>query len=270
MKPFISFVHIGKTGGLTFHQILNDNLKFFSIKYEHKTKDGFTSEHLNELLKIKKVEGIGGHTIRPYLDYEKVLQQPVYYVTFIREPISRFISYVNYRIYLGWSKDLTEVLEDERLHNQQIFELAGVKNFDQAQTRLEKVNFMAVTDQYNASLILLKSDLQKNHDSKLNINYQKENVAKDRNTNFYSKSKLSKKTIDKILAYNAEDVKLYEYAKNRFEKRAESYEGNLTDELEQFVEANKSYNRPRLKFIKHKARNFSFRYLIQPYILSKS
>lgn len=88
MQPFICFLHIGKSGGTTFLQILHDNLpRFFSINHNKKTRGKFNDEHLRKFLRSTAARGVGGHPVKPYFGYESVVKRPVFYITFLREPI---------------------------------------------------------------------------------------------------------------------------------------------------------------------------------------
>lgn len=77
----------------------------------------FSQKELDLLLKLSPfTTGIGGHTTRTYLDYQKVVKNPVFYFTFLRNPVDRYMSHLNYQIHsmnIQW--DIEEFVEEKDL-----------------------------------------------------------------------------------------------------------------------------------------------------------
>jgi len=267
MQPFICFVHISKNGGTTFHQILHDNLpRFFSINYHKKTNSEFDKEHLKKILRSTGARGVGGHTVKPYLDYESVVKRPIFYITFLREPVRRYLSLVNFRKYLGWSPDIEHTFTFERYQDYQTRHLTGKRELTGAIDMLHRLDFVGIVGQYDTSLLLLRQQLRPFFDLKLN--YEKQNVAKDRNTDFYKIDTLSEAHLNRIKTENAVDIQLYQKGLERFEQMKANYEGDLQADLAAFREANKNYRRKKTKSYFQKSRNGLVKKIIQPIIVN--
>jgi len=267
MKPFICFIHIGKNGGTTFHQILHDNLsRFFTINYDRKTNGEFNKDYLRKFLRGTSAQGVGGHTIKPYLDYESVVKRPVFYITFLREPVKRYVSLVNHRMYRGWSPDIEHTFTYERYQNQQTRHLTGKRELNGAIEMIQRLDFVGILEQYDLSLLLLQQQLRPFFDFK--INYKKENVAKDRSTNFYNINTLSEVHLNRIKTENVLDIQLYQTGLERFEQMKANYQGDLQADLAAFQEANKQYHRKKTNYYFNKAKNGLVKKIIQPIIVN--
>lgn len=226
MQPFICLIHIEKNGGTTFNQILHDNLsRFFSIEYHRKTNGEFGKEYLRKFLRSTSARGVGGHTVKPYLGYESVVKRPVFYIAFLREPVKRYVSLVNHRMYQKWSPDIEHTFTFERYQDYQTRHLTGKRELKEAIETIQRINFVGILEQYDLSLLLLRQQLKPYFD--LKINYEKANVAKDRNTNFYSKDTLSETHLNRIKTENALDIQLYQKGLEQFEEMKANYEGDL-------------------------------------------
>lgn len=267
MQPFICFIHIGKNGGTTFHQILHDNLpRFFTIQYHKKTDGEFNQDYLRKFLRSTSAQGVGGHTIKPYLGYESVVKRPIFYITFLREPVKRYVSVVNHRMYQGWSPDIEHTFTYEQYQNRQTWHLTGKRELQGAVDMIHRLDFVGILEEYDLSLLLLKQQLKPFFD--LKINYEKENVAKDRNTNFYNINTLEEAHLNRIKTENDLDIQLYQAGLERFEKMKANYEGDLQGDLEAFQEEKKHYHRKKTNYYFHKAKNGLVKKIIQPIIVS--
>jgi len=231
MQPFICFVHIGKNGGTTFNQILHDNFpRFFTLNYHRKTDGNFDKNYLKRFLRsVGGAQGVGGHTIKPYLDYESVVRRPIFYITFLREPVKRYVSVVNHRMHQGWSPDIEHTFKYERYQDQQTRHLIGKRELTGAVEMIQRLDFVGILEQYDLSLLLLRQQLKPYFD--FSINYKKENVAKDRSTNFYNINTLSEVHLNRIKTENALDIQLYQTGLERFEQMKANYQGDLQADL---------------------------------------
>jgi len=267
MLPLICFIHITKSGGVTFHQILHDNLpRFFYINYNKKTDGNFDKHHLRKFLRSTAAQGVGGHTVKPYLDYESIVKRPIFYITFLREPVKRYVSLANYRMYRGWSPDIEHTFEFPRFWNEQIKHLTGQQDIDIAKKILQRIHFVGILEEFDMSLLLLRQQLKPYFDFK--INYEKANVAKDRNTDFYHVDTLEKRYLDRIKKENAVDTEFYKMGVAQFEQMQANYEGDLQADLAAFREENKHYHRKKTNYYIQKAKNGLVKKIIQPIIVS--
>src|SRR5215471_17511562 len=86
----IVFQHIPKTGGTTFRFILENNFGISNCHSNQARKDVFTQADLNRARKIFPwMRSIGGHNL---LDPVSLSMPDPFYITFLREPITRVIS----------------------------------------------------------------------------------------------------------------------------------------------------------------------------------
>lgn len=267
MKPFICFVHIGKCGGTTFNSILSDNLPgFYTIPSHRKARVAFNKDHLRQFLRSTDAQGVGGHTVKPYLDYESVVRRQIFYVTFLRDPVKRYISLANHRIYRGWSKGIEDTFAAEKYRDYQIRHLTGNHDLNGAIEMIQRLDFVGIVEQYDLSLLLLKQKLEPYFD--LEINYERENVAKDRRTNFYNLDTLSEVELNRVKTENALDVQLYQKAWEQFEQMKADYKGDLDADLEAFRDENHRYNRRKSRYYFYKAKNALVKRVLQPLIVS--
>jgi len=267
MQPFICFIHIAKNGGMTFNQILHDNLSsFFSIAYHKKTEGKFNKDYLRKFIRSTAAKGVGGHTIKPFLDYESVVGHPIFYITFLREPVKRYLSLVNHRMYQGWSPDIEHTFGLEQYQDYQVRHLTDERQLGKAVNTIQRLDFVGILEQYDLSLLLLKQQLKPYFE--LNINYQKINVAKDRNTSFYNIKTLSEAHLNRIKTENALDTQLYQKGLEQFEQMKADYKGDLEVDLAAFQEKNKHYRRKKSNYYFQKAKNGLVRKIIQPIIVS--
>lgn len=265
MQPFICFVHVGKNGGSTFHHILNDSLpKYLSLNFHPKVRI-VENEQFERLEKIRSWSGVGGHTVRHYLNYEEIVGREVFYITFLRDPVKRFVSYVNHRIWRGWSATIEDVLKEDRFNDLQskyFFKDQAVES-TAIDSVLQQLNFVGIVERYDESLVLLKKALPGTlHD----IRYQRANVAMERKTNFYEVSKLSDDVLMAIKGKNIVDQKLYDLATNNFNRIVSEYPGDFAADLDAFKKENETYKRPKSKAFKNKFKNAMGNKIFLPYL----
>jgi len=267
MQPFICFIHIGKNGGTTFNQILHDSLSgFFSIPYHEKTEGKFNKDHLRKFLRMTTAKGVGGHTIKPSLDYESIVKRPVFYITFLREPVKRYVSAINHRMYHGRLPNIELTFRFPRYQDFQTRHLTGERQLEKAVDTIQRLDFVGILEQYDLSLLLLRQQLKPYFD--LNINYQKVNVAKDHNAEFYNVETLSEDQLNQIKNRSAIDIQLYQKGLEQFEQMKADYKGDLQADLAAFQESNKHYRRKKTNYYIQKAKNGLVRKIIQPIIVS--
>src|SRR4051812_4528507 len=105
--PFLVFIHIEKCGGITLHNLLHANFKGY-ISPHPGFQEHLSKEELKWLKRLYpgKVTGIGGHRAGAFQHYEDVIKQPLFYFTFLRDPIKRYLSHLNWQKMI-MSKDWT-------------------------------------------------------------------------------------------------------------------------------------------------------------------
>lgn len=209
-KTFPVFVHIERAGGTTLHYILQGCIPgylglhpwyYWTNEYEN----GFRVQELKVLLKIAPwVRGIGGHTVKPYYEYENIIGKSVAYVTFIRDPVARYISHYNYQkkcMNINWT--MQSFIAEKRFSNFQTVRIAGKPCLDTAIKILEKkFTFVGLIEDYVKSVQKMCSTLSIPCPTKESV--LKKNSVK-------SHYEHNEKTLRKIKKENSLDIRLYNY-----------------------------------------------------------
>jgi len=199
------FTHIEKCAGTS----LNDVLSLTFLRYFHVTVNNYGGNELrndldlNQFNKIKKYKpsGIGGHSVRPYLEY---FNTDVKKITFLRNPIDRYLSHLNHIIETGWAKSIDDFLSKEQFKDFMTKKIAGENEYDKAFDILSNFNFVGDANQYAKSLNYLQDVLQ----VRLIGNDVNKN-QRSSNTNYIKYSDLSNEQKNKVEENNKNDIKLY-------------------------------------------------------------
>ncbi len=237
------FVHIEKAAGTTLHTIFLNNYWSYvhvtpRVYWTNKEKNALLAEEVLRLGKILKFsQGFGGHTVRNYLGYESVLGRKVKYITFLRDPVKRYISHYNYQkniMGIDWSLD--DFLAEEKFSNFMTKRITGSYDLERAKKQLTtSFSFVGLTEYFDQSLLIMKYRL---FDECFGLSYQKRNVARP-----YQPESLSEKHIQHVKQNNQLDLELYEHAKDIFENRyRKEYPGNLCKDLEELEKKKRKHS----------------------------
>lgn len=229
------FVHIEKAAGTTFHTILLNNFASYTVVtpwsyWSNDDKNIFLEEEVLALRKIMKFsKGFGGHSVRSYLRYENILEQPIQYITFLREPISRYLSHYNYQKNV-MKIDITfeDYLNESRFSNFMTKRIGGCYDIRQAKKNLIKqFSFVGLVEHFDESLLLLNDIV---FGGSLDVLYEKKNVAKN------DDKIISIDTYtEQIKSNNCLDIDLYEFAKTSlYPQFVKQYTGHLQEDLVAF------------------------------------
>lgn len=258
-KDILIFFHLPKAGGTTLNSIIYKNINPNNIwkycEYEHEQE----LEGISNALAEKRIRCITGH-----MAFGLHELTPNYkYITLLREPVGRVLSYYNHfkrvpmackNMFVGIERDfdkdaaqnwtLEELLDSRiscQIHNGYVRFFAGEnglpislhekerlteKDLKKAKENLEKYfSVVAITEEYNKSLLLLKK-----YAGIKDIFYVKKNQAPKK-----MKAKpLAETTIDCINKNNALDIEFYAFAKELMLKKFA--DSNLDQELVEFEE----------------------------------
>lgn len=239
----VIFIHIPKAAGTTFYQVLNHQYKTQHIFYfKEGTSKQATIDLFRQLPTEKKayLRCIRGHI--PF-GLHQWLPQPATYLTILRNPVERVVSYYYFVrntprhlfhkevIEKNFSlEDFIRKMMDINETNLQTRWVAGCVDFDSvispygdlpanaldlAKKNLESFfSVCGLTERFDESLLLM----QKIHSWK-NIFYKRKNIGTQRKVG----EKVSASTLRLIEKNEEQDLELYEFAGNRLAEMLDSY-----------------------------------------------
>ncbi|WP_051234508.1 sulfotransferase family 2 domain-containing protein [Marinimicrobium agarilyticum] len=248
------FLHIPKTGGSTFHTMLNKRYpaksihNVFASKLE--SRDVLALKNMNNSKK-SKIKLLKGHM--PFGLHE-LLNSPFSYITFLRDPVERVISQYYYikknshnpnhkKVHQGGMtlRDFVESGVVIGMNSGQCRFLTGAVDrvpymkeddvlFYQAKENIDKhFSWVGVTERFDESVLLLSKLM---HWSKRPY-YFKQNISKLRGSN----ENISQEDLNVIRAYNKADINLYKYANERLDSQIKLFP-KFYDDLNALTEVN--------------------------------
>ena len=271
--PFISFVHIAKAGGMTMHALLHSCFRGYVCLQPHlRFGATFTKDDLRllRLLLPWRVDGIGGHRVRAYADYGSVVEGSVFNLTFIRDPIRRYLSHLNWQItqmHIDWS--IESFTDDDTKNNIYAQWICGeANNWPKARQALDELfDFIGLLECFDESLVLLRQRLGM---PTMDIRYERTNTTRAKDTR-YCFEDLSTAMKEKVYANNAIDMKIFEYVRDVLMPRYRAeYGPALVADTEAFRVANQSYRFPTHVWLKWRVTNALMHLIVQPMILARS
>lgn len=88
------FTHVEKCGGTSLHRLFSLSFIWYyhapNIYGGNQIRNDLTITEFKKLRRYNFI-GIGGHSVRPYYNYEQNTKKIVKYITFLRNPIDRSI-----------------------------------------------------------------------------------------------------------------------------------------------------------------------------------
>lgn len=249
----ICFIHIERAGGTTLHYIFRNNfLSYITLTpwhyWSNEEQNVFSTKEAKWLLKLLPfLKGFGGHTTRAYLGYEKLYNPKIDYITFLREPISRYLSHYNYqKKVMGIDWKFEEFLNEKRFDNFMTKRIAGVPDVKTAIKYLnDKFSFVGLNEKFDESILIMKTELKMPNFKPF---YERKNVSINLH---YSESDLfqEKHMKEKIIKRNELDIKLYEHVRAElFPIYIERGGAKLQNELNYFKKANSDFKFSRIRW----------------------
>lgn len=246
------FVHLPKTAGTTFHNILQ---KQFKDKVHYCAyNNGF--KQLNGLRRMSQADVDKIDIVRGHINYgiHKYFSRPCEYITFFREPVSRIVSHYLYvqsnifhplhRLYEREEFSIRDFLNKTTDNdNGQVRALCGLSNtlsmfegprlpfgevdsthLEQAKKTLATFAAFGIQERFDESLLLMKERLG------LDIPLYKSTNVNEINT----KGLISQDDIKYIREFNRFDIELYSYACKLFDNQINSRPVQIDFELKYF------------------------------------
>ena len=276
----IAFCHPIKNAGTTLGYILRSNFgKNYAEVYSSKEIDRkdntgqniFTPADLAAFLKVNpKLKCISGHGVRPFCGLETVM--PVQYVTFMRNPVDRYLSGMNQPHKYSTSADSAMSVEERlekkpRLNNYQVKFLANEENLEKALDIVNnKVQFVGLVEEFDKSLLIMRQRV--GFPKPLVIQYRLRNSG----GRYPKKKDFSKHVIDMVIEKNSLDMALYAHVKEiLFNSYVETYQGDIEKDLEDFRKTLPSFSFSTSKMFSYRvAKYFIYRRNIEPALKKKS
>jgi hypothetical protein len=240
----LCFIHIERTGGTTLDYILRNNYRSFLILppqfWTNDPTAEFTPAELRTLLRwLPFTRGFGGHTTRAYLRYDEAAHQPIEYVTFLRDPVTRCLSQFQHQAErLG---SLQTFLADPRAKDFMTTRVAGAPDLARAREMLEtQFAFVGLTERFDESLLLMRRMLGLDD---LDIRYERRNVGRDSSRSASSEGLGDDvEALQLIKASNQLDMELYDFARQTlYRGYVDRYGPALMGDLERFREENDGF-----------------------------
>lgn len=257
-KQVLIFLHIPKTAGSTFHNVLGkryssrETCNVFGSRYSEPEIERFINGSRESKEHIRLLKGhmpFGLHNSMPdpgACRYISVLRNPIdrvisqyYYIKKnsynpLHDAVERggmsIKEFVSSGISVGMNNGHCRFLNGDL--DQFPFNEGGEDLYERAVKNIENhFIWLGLTERFDESILLLSKQLN----WKFWPNYLRENVSKVRKPI----SDIDASDIDEIRKYNEFDVKLYEYAERRLDSAISEYE-NFSDELAQFRAKNNS------------------------------
>jgi len=252
MNKFPVYIHMEKCGGMSLHHALRYALPGYEVLqpwwyWSNEQGNYFSANELRLFLRLHPVlKGVGGHTTRSYANYEEVVGSPVFYFTFLREPVARYLSHLNHQVNkMGVAWTVEEFINETKFNNLMTRRIAGCDDIDLAKRRLkDDFGMVGLFESYDRSLVILSDMIFGVPDA---LHYEHMNDSESEAKVRFSD--LSPESQAMIVENNALDIALYEWAKtDLFPTYTDGYVGDLETDLAKFKKDNSEFRYSRLKW----------------------
>jgi hypothetical protein len=200
------FLHIPKTAGTSFRFVLENNFGVHHCHTGHTRSAVFSPADLRLALRVfPGLQSLAGHNLVEPLSLP--LAGP-FYMTFLREPVSRVISHYQDTVIRGGSERSFEesLRENARLQNLMVKSIAGGPDLDKAKRHLERFHFVGLTERFDLSLRMLGRLSPR----RLDLNYRRYVIPKD--DRLKKALQGESRMLDLAREHNRLDEELYSFA----------------------------------------------------------
>jgi hypothetical protein len=241
----ICFVHIERTGGTTLHRVFVNNFPgYVRLKswrfWSNAERNDFSRRECRYLKRLLPwVRVIGGHGLRSFLRYETILGEPVQYITFLREPVSRYLSHFRHQrdvMRIGWT--LESFCAERLFDNYMTNHIAPDGDVETAKRALrDEFAFVGVLEDFDRSLVLMTERLGlEDFDTRYEICNANRRPRQKRD------GELAAALHAKILENNALDLELYRFVKeDLFPSYVRATGDDLEDRVRRHLEASRGF-----------------------------
>ncbi|RPJ49700.1 MAG: hypothetical protein EHJ95_08380 [Methanobacteriota archaeon] len=248
------FLHLPKTAGSTIRDVLTRNYradKLFRVKVRNRE---FYLARLSIETRLRDFDCVFGHF---GYGIHRYIHNDCQYFTMLRDPIQRVISLYFFALHKkdhplhkavalnrmsledfadsgigpGINNHQTRLLAAVDGRYKRVFDPAeiGEDQFSMARKNLEGMAAVGLTEMFDESLLLFANKF-----GWRDIRYTRLNVSARQ------KGEVTPYAIERIMANNEYDLRLYDYAKYLVKKQIEDYNGNLEEDLREFRKYNVS------------------------------
>ena len=239
----LAFVHIHKTAGTTFNEIL---ARSYGVRHcnlhAFPGETALSAEDFRRLQRLwPPLVSIGGHIVSAYSDLDQV-RPDVRYYTFLREPLIRCASHYQYQVQQQNKQySFEEWIAKEIKRNPQTTRVAGRgASVDDAIRILERrMIFVGLVEHFDESLVMFRQIVA---DPRLTIWYRQRRVA----TGNDIKARLlsDPETRRLIIDANRQDLELYEHvSQTLYPAFRRGYRGTLDADVATFQKENEARSR---------------------------
>ena len=226
------FLHVPKTGGTTIHNDLRDALgRIYLRSTLNRGRGGheFLTEadvraHLAPM--AKDMAAVSGHLFRFPVPIEGAR---VAHTTVLRDPFDWALSHYFHACRRQWIATRVSfesyLTEHYGLGNYQTLHFAACGRAANAVETLRQCVLVGVTDQLDAYREMLASFVANNLGATMEVGHRADNVAPNRNRGALQLTAREQRAVIDVLG---EDIKLYHYARARFQQHLETREATPT------------------------------------------
>ena len=237
----LMYCHIGKVGGKRVQFYMRS---YFGVDFRGvaTSKGRFydASELKSDLAINPRIRFIGGHSVRPHVDYGD-LSHRLKWFSFFREPKDRLLSHF-YQQSLKKRFSNMSLMEWINKYSTrtywQIYMVAGERNLDKAIDIVsEKYEFVGLNSQYEKSLLLLASTFGL---SDFRFNNRPEGNPPEKPGKFQHVLEAADRYKDNIDDMMALEYKFYDFICDRYGQQVKSYGSErLHSEMSKYIGANR-------------------------------
>jgi len=238
----LAVVHVHKTAGTTLAGVLKRSYGTHHcyVYAEDPSAPYFSAEHLRRIKErfYPRLRSVLGHDVRVYSDLEDEVE-PIEWVTFLRDPITRTASHYQYDVQRGGVDiPFEEWVTHDVVPDRQTRIIAGPDGTaEQAISLLSRFSLVGLTERFDESLVMLQRAV-----GLPDIRYAPRWVAP--NNSIKRRLLSDPESVRRIEAVNRHDVELYRWVEEElYPKQQAAYGPALDGDVAAFKSSNEGMTR---------------------------